>query len=138
MKRVLLIEDSMGDQELIKRAIRKSGFDIDVMLSDNGEHALEVLNITKKGTKQNLPQIVMLDLKIPKLSGKEVLKEIRLNSKTKMLPVVVFTSSREESDLRECYLLGANSFIRKPVNADDFNKAVDLIISYWFQLNELP
>ncbi|MBT3802646.1 MAG: response regulator, partial [Bacteroidetes bacterium] len=67
-----------------------------------------------------------------------VLKEIRLNSKTKMLPVVVFTSSREESDLRECYLLGANSFIRKPVNADDFNKAVDLIISYWFQLNELP
>ncbi|MBT3800084.1 MAG: hypothetical protein HOG05_02940, partial [Bacteroidetes bacterium] len=58
MKRVLLIEDSMGDQELIKRAIRKSGFDIDVMLSDNGEHALEVLNITKKGTKQNLPQIV--------------------------------------------------------------------------------
>jgi two-component system, response regulator len=138
MKRVLLIEDSMDDQELIKRAIRKSGYGIDVMLSDNGEHALEALNITKKGAKQNLPQIVLLDLKIPKLSGKEVLKEIRLNSHTKMLPVVIFTSSREESDLNECYLLGANSFIRKPVNADDFNKAVDLIISYWFHLNELP
>jgi two-component system response regulator len=139
MKHLLLIEDSIDDRELIKRAIKKAGYEVEIHIADNGIDALEILGISQNTTEKVVrPNLVMLDLKIPKLSGKEVLRELRNYPTTMMLPVVVFTSSREESDLKECYQLHVNSFIRKPVNADDFNKAIQQVLDYWLKLNELP
>jgi two-component system response regulator len=130
---VLLVEDNPHDVKLTERAFRKSNILNELRVAKDGVEALEML---EKG--EHLPQIVLLDLKLPRLDGLEVLRKIREQESTRLLPVIILTSSREEQDLIEGYRLGANSYIRKPVDFDKFVDAVRELGLYWLVLNEPP
>jgi two-component system response regulator len=133
-KKILLIEDNPDDVELTKRAFHKSNLANTVDVVSDGEAALKYL-----AEHQNaLPVLVLLDLKLPKLDGLEVLKKIRAAEPTRLLPVVIMTSSKEERDLIDGYRFGANSYIRKPVNFEQFVDSVRTLGMYWLLLNEPP
>jgi two-component system response regulator len=133
-KYILLVEDNPDDEELTLRAFKKGRIKNNVVVVRDGAEALDYLFISKK----DLPQVVLLDLKLPKVSGLEVLREIRSRSETKHLPVVVLTSSKEERDLIESYNLGANSYVCKPVDMIQFTEAIQHLELYWLILNEVP
>ena len=133
-KTILLVEDSPDDVALTLRAFRKQNIGNEVVVAKDGEEALDYLH----GKRKFNPALVLLDLKLPKVSGLEVLKKIRENEETKLCPVVVLTSSKEEKDLIESYKLGANSYIRKPVDFGQFSEAVRTLGLYWLVLNEVP
>ena len=133
-KKILLVEDNPDDVELTLRAFRKVNLANDVDVVTDGEEALKYI----EGHKDVLPVVVLLDLKLPKVEGLEVLKRLRAAEATRLLPVVIMTSSREESDLITSYRLGANSYIRKPVNFEQFVEAVRHLGVYWLLLNEPP
>jgi two-component system, response regulator len=140
-KYILLVEDNKDDQDLTIRALHKGNIKNKVVIVNDGEEALEYLFGTGRYQERDtviLPQIVLLDLKLPKIGGLEVLKQMRENEKTKTLPVTILTSSREETDLIEGYKRGANSFICKPVDIDQFIHAVQQLGLYWLVLNETP
>ncbi len=129
---ILLVEDNPDDERLTLRALRRGNIANEILVARNGEEALTiVLNANP------LPSVVLLDLKLPKVDGLEVLRQIRANERTKLLPVVVLTSSSEESDIIESYNLGANSYVRKPVEIDKFTEAVSQLGLYWAVINEL-
>ena len=130
----MLIEDNPDDTELIKRAFEKSNIMNELLTFGNGEDALAYL-FRPDLREEELPQVILLDLKLPKIDGLEVLKRIRNNEKTGLLPVVILTSSREERDLAAGYRLGANSYIQKPVDFDRFAEAVNDLGLYWLVLN---
>jgi two-component system, response regulator len=140
-KTILLVEDNRDDEELTLRALRKSNIMNEVVVARDGEEALDYLfgkgDYLSRET-ETLPAVVLLDLKLPKISGIEVLREIRANSRTHRLPVVVLTSSREESDLATVYDLGANSYLLKPVDFEKFVEAVGHMGMYWVLFNEIP
>jgi two-component system, response regulator len=127
----MLVEDNLDDERLVVRAFRKAGID-EFVVARTGEEALNLLQESAKGS---YPSLVLLDLKLPKVNGLEVLRHMRENEPTKLVPVVVFTSSDEEGDIMQCYELGANSYIRKPVDYESFMEAVQAVISYWLGLN---
>ena len=131
---LLLVEDNPDDEALTLRAFRKHNLSNEVMVAHDGVEALEMLH----GGNHPLPQVVLLDLKLPRLDGLEVLKRLRGDERTKHLPVVVLTSSQEERDLVESYRLGANSYVRKPVDFAEFVDAVGHLGLYWLVLNRLP
>jgi len=131
-KHILLVEDNPDDELLTLRAIKKAGLPIEVTVVRDGAAALSVLEST---TRENLPDLLLLDLKLPKVNGLEVLRQMRAHDATKVLPVVVFTSSNEEQDIKETYALNGNSYIRKPVDFHQFSDAVLQICRYWLQLN---
>ncbi|MBI1910556.1 MAG: response regulator [Deltaproteobacteria bacterium] len=139
-KRILLIEDDPDDVALTLRAFKKNNIEGEIITINEGAEALDYLFARGKfegRDKKALPQLVLLDLKLPRLDGKAVLKAMRSEIKT-MLPVVVLTSSDEEQDVKDSYRLGANSYIRKPV---DFTRFMDVIRDlgiYWLDLNEAP
>lgn len=133
-KPILLVEDNPDDIELTLRAFRKSNIANEVLVARDGEEALEMI----LGEKRVMPTVVLLDLKLPKIDGLEVLRRIRENEETKLLPVVILTSSREENDLINGYRGGANSYIRKPVDFERFIEAVKTLGVYWLILNEPP
>jgi CheY-like chemotaxis protein len=133
---ILLVEDNADDELLTIRALKKTKIANEIVVAHDGEEALEYL--LAEGGGNDLPVMVLLDLKMPKLSGLEVLREIRLNARTRSLPVVVFTSSNEEKDVVESYSLGVNSYVRKPVDFSQFLEAVERIGLYWMVLNESP
>ncbi len=138
-KRILLVEDNPDDQELTMRALKKNNVKNEVILAQDGQEALDYLFCEGQYSKrdiQDIPQVILLDLKLPKIDGLEVLKRIREDSRTKFLPVVILTSSKEEKDLIESYKLGANSYIRKPVNFEQFMEAIKNLGLYWLVLNE--
>ena len=140
-KVILLVEDNPDDEELTIRTLRKNNILNNVVIAHDGIEALDYLFCTGKYKKRNIgvmPVIIMLDIKLPKVSGLEVLKRIRGNKRTKLLPVVILTSSDEERDLVESYKLGANSYVRKPVDFDQFQKAVQQLALYWLILNKAP
>lgn len=140
-KFILLIEDNKDDQDLTIRALQKGNIKNKIVIVQDGEEALEYLFGTGRYHERDttvLPQIVLLDLKLPKVSGLEVLKQIRENEITKILPVTILTSSKEDTDLREGYHLGVNSYICKPVDIDQFIHAVQQVGFYWLALNETP
>lgn len=140
-KVILLVEDNPDDEELTVRTLRKNNILNIVIVAHDGAEALEYLFGEGKYKKRDtsvMPVIVMLDIKLPKVSGLEVLKRIREDRRTKLLPVVILTSSDEERDLVESYQLGANSYVRKPVDFDQFQKAVQQLALYWLLLNKVP
>jgi two-component system response regulator len=138
---ILLVEDNPDDEELTLRALRKSGVTSTVVVVHDGPEALDYLFATGAFSKRNAldtPRVVLLDLKLPKLSGMEVLKRLREDPRTRWVPVVVLTSSTEEHDIQQCYDLGANSYVRKPVEFDEFLEFIRNLGNYWLKLNERP
>jgi two-component system response regulator len=137
MKPILLVEDNPDDELLTLRALKKNHVQNAVVIARDGPEALDILfGPDRKGG--TVPAMVLLDLKLPKLNGIEVLRQIRNAPVTKMTPVVILTSSREEQDLVAGYELGANSYIRKPVDFSQFSEAVRQLGLYWLVLNEPP
>lgn len=138
---ILLVEDNPDDEALTLRAFKKSNLGNDVVVARDGVEALDYLFGTGAYAGRNpneLPHLVLLDLKLPKLDGLEVLERVRSNPITRLLPVVILTSSKEQEDLINSYSLGANSYIRKPVDFNQFIQAIQHLGLYWLVLNELP
>ena len=138
-KIILLVEDNPDDEVLTLRALRKNRIDNPVVVVRDGAEALDYL--FGRGSyadcrEAELPVMVLLDLKLPKIGGLEVLERLRLDQRTRLLPVVVLTSSREEQDVQEAYMRGANSYIRKPVDFNRFLDTVGQLGNYWLNLNE--
>jgi len=133
-KLILLVEDDPDHELLTIRALKKSNIANDVRVARDGEEAIKMI-LGEEGLR---PQVVLLDLKLPKLDGLEVLRRIRENDATRMLPIVVLTCSDEERDVVRSYKLGVNSYIRKPVNFNDFAEATRQLGLYWLVLNECP
>ncbi len=131
---ILLVEDDPDHEMLTIRALKKSNIANEVRVARDGEEALTALF----GSAPARPQLILLDLKLPKVEGLEVLRRIREHESTRMLPVVVLTSSDEERDVVRSYKLGVNSYIRKPVNFTDFAEATRQLGMYWLVLNECP
>ncbi|MDZ4667691.1 MAG: response regulator [bacterium] len=136
---ILLIEDNMNDAELTIRALRKGQINNHLIHLKNGVDALEFLFGTGKfedRDSSHKPKLILLDLKMPKVDGLEVLKQIKANKLTKAIPVVILTSSKEHPDIERAYALGANSYIVKPVEFDEFTKAVTDLGFYWLLMNQ--
>jgi CheY-like chemotaxis protein len=140
-KIILLVEDNPSDVLLTKRALKKNKIANKLVVAEDGREALDYLLCSGKYAGRDvrdLPAVVLLDLKLPLIDGLEVLKEIRSNEFTKLLPVVILTSSDQEKDIIISYKLGANSYIRKPVDFKQFTEAVRTLGMYWLLLNEVP
>jgi two-component system, response regulator len=135
---ILLVEDNPNDLELALHAFRKHNFANNIEVARDGQEALDYLSGSKDRPAGLLPRLVLLDLKLPKVDGLTVLREIRANPALRHLPVVVLTSSRQEHDIVESYNLGVNSYIVKPVDFDKFVETVQTLGLYWLLLNEPP
>jgi CheY-like chemotaxis protein len=138
---ILLAEDNPDDQELALRAFSKSNLSNQIILAKDGVEALDYLFGRGKYAGDELPTlpaVALLDLKMPRKDGLEVLQEIRAHERTKYLPVVLLTSSKEEQDIVKSYRLGVNSYVRKPVDFNEFLKAIQQLGLYWLILNEAP
>jgi two-component system, response regulator len=133
-KPILLIEDNPYDEALTLRALKKNNISNEVIVAHDGAEAIEFLH----DNGNPLPAIVLLDLKLPKVDGMEVLRRVRAEARTRLLPVVILTTSKEEQDLINGYQLGANSYVRKPVDFVQFTEAVRQLGLYWLVLNESP
>lgn len=138
MKPILLVEDNPNDRLLMERAFKKSKLGNNMVTVHDGQEALDYLFGGDDGEPQPLPILVLLDLKLPKVDGLEVLQQIRSHQRTKLLPVVILTSSKEQDDLVRSYQLGVNSYVRKPVDFNEFVEAVQQLGLYWLILNESP
>lgn len=137
---ILLVEDNPQDAELTIRAFRKHNLANQIYVAEDGAEALEFIFCTGKYNDRDFtkpPKVIFLDLKLPKISGLEVLQEIKSNPLTKSLPVIVVTSSRENPDIKKAYELEANSYVVKPVNFDDFLNAMSQTGLYWLLVNEI-
>lgn len=135
---ILLIEDNPYDAELIINSLRDQNLANDIYLAKDGAQALDYLFQEDGSLRQEKPKLILLDLKLPKVSGLEILRRLKDNEQAKGIPVVVLTSSNVESDIEECYRLGVNSFITKPVEFESFAKAVSSLGHYWLLINKLP
>jgi DNA-binding response OmpR family regulator len=134
---ILLVEDDPDHEALAIRALRKANVANEIKVARDGAEAIEYMQGIAEG-KNPIPQLVLLDLKLPKVEGLDVLRSIRASEKTALLPVVVLTSSDEERDIVASYRLGVNSYIRKPVNFTDFAEATRQLGMYWLLLNQCP
>ena len=140
-KTILLVEDNLDDIDLTLRALKKNNIMNEIKVVNDGIEALDFLLGRGKYTNRDLntlPTVILLDIKLPKIDGMEVLRQIRENEITKLIPVVILTSSREEQDIINGYSLGVNSYVRKPVDFNQFAEAVSQLGLYWLLLNETP
>jgi two-component system, response regulator len=135
---VLLIEDNLDDVALTLRILKKNHFIHTLHVVNDGAAALSHIFGGKEGGKPCLPKLILLDLKLPKVDGLEVLRALKMDERTKNIPVVVLTSSGEERDLEECYKLGVNSYVVKPAEFDEFTLSVAELGAYWLQRNKTP
>jgi two-component system response regulator len=138
---ILLVEDSPEDVELTIRALRRNKLANEIQVAEDGAEALDFLfcrGSFKDRTPSSLPKLVLLDLKLPKVSGMEVLRAIRGDERTKAIPVVVLTSSKEERDLIDGYQLGVNAYAQKPVDFEQFSETVRQIGMFWMLINQPP
>jgi two-component system, response regulator len=140
-KIILLVEDNPDDETLTVRALKKNNIVNKVVVVRDGVEALDYLFVTGAHSGRDItemPEVVLLDLKLPKMDGLEVLKRLRADSRTELLPVIILTSSKEEQDLINGYKLGANSYVRKPVDFAQFSEAIKQLKLYWLIINEPP
>jgi two-component system, response regulator len=140
-KLILLVEDNPDDELLTIMALKENNIMNEVVVAHDGVEALDYMFCTGQYQGRDitiLPQIVLLDLKLPRIDGLEVLQQIRSSDLTRLLPVVILTSSKEDEDVLKSYKLGANSYIRKPVDFKQFTEAIKTLGLYWLVLNELP
>ena len=140
-KTILLVEDNLDDVDLTLRALKKNNIKNEVIVVNDGAEALDFLFGTGTYSGRDLadmPTVILLDLKLPKVDGLEVLRMLRANERTKLLPVVILTSSKEEQDIVTSYSLGVNSYVQKPVDFNQFAEAVNHLGLYWLLLNECP
>lgn len=140
-KIILLVEDNPDDVVLTERALKKANVLNKLVVVKDGVEALDYLFCTGSFTERDAkdtPQVILLDIKLPRVDGLEVLRRLRADQRTCLLPVVILTSSKEERDLVDSYKLGANSYVRKPVNFNQFAEAVRQLGLYWLVLNEAP
>ena len=140
-KSILLIEDNPDDAKLTIHAFEKNNITNEILVINDGVKALDYLfkcGMYSESDTNNLPAVILLDLKLPKLDGHEVLKQIRAHERTKLIPVIILTSSKEEDDLVNCYRNGCNSYVQKPVDFNEFIEAVKSLGIYWLLLNEAP
>jgi len=135
---ILLVEDNPDDVELTTLAFKKNNFANDIVVVEDGQEAIDfLLGDSHKGVeKRGYPELILLDLKLPKIDGHEVLKQIKGQEQTRRIPVVILTSSQEEEDIIKGYDLGANSYVRKPVNYQDFVEVVNNMGVYWLAINK--
>ena len=136
-KPIMLIEDNPDDRDLTIRALKKNNILNPVIVASNGAEALAML-LGDDQRDQGNPALILLDLKLPKIEGLEVLRRIRADERTQVVPVLVLTSSKEEADLRAAYQLGANAYVRKPVAFSEFSEAIHTVGLFWLHLNEPP
>ncbi|MBU4349790.1 response regulator [bacterium] len=137
--KILLVEDNPDDVELTLLAFKKYNLSNEIVVARDGQEALDILFPSEeKSKKSKLPDIILLDLKLPKVSGLEVLKEIKTHPETRIIPVIVLTTSNEDRDIRDSYRLGVNSYIRKPVRFDKFVEVVKQLGLYWILINQVP
>ncbi len=138
---ILLVEDSMSDAELTIRALKKNNLANKLIHLEDGQEALDFIfsegNYSKRKI-ENTPKLIILDLKMPKINGIQVLQKIKSDERTKKIPVIVLTSSKEDPDIQECYRLGVNSYVVKPVKFEKFLDAVSELGLYWILLNQPP
>ena len=134
---LLLVEDNPDDEELARLAFAECRLANDIEVARDGQEALDML-FGENGRERLIPSLVLLDLKLPKVDGLEVLRRIREDERTRCLPIVILTTSKEESDLASSYRNGCNSFIRKPVDFSEFTKAIREVGLYWLLLNQPP
>lgn len=140
-KKILLVEDNPSDIELTLRAFERQKIGNEIIVAEDGKEALEYLFGTGEYSGRDIseqPTVILLDLNLPLIDGKEVLRQIRSNELTRRLPVVILTSSKEEQDLTKSYDLGVNSYIRKPVDFNQFSEAIRQLGLYWLVINEPP
>jgi len=140
-KAILLVEDNPDDQKLTLLAFQKNKIANEIIIRQDGVEALDYLfgrNEYSQRDMRLMPAVILLDLKLPRLNGLEVLKELRADERTKFIPVVILTSSKEDVDITASYALGANSYVRKPVDFTKFTEAIWQLGMYWLLLNELP
>jgi two-component system, response regulator len=138
---ILIVEDNPHDAELTIRALRQKALVNEVFIAEDGQEALDFVFCREKFSGRlpaNSLKVIFLDLKLPKISGLDVLREIKSNPITKQMPVVIITSSREDPDIKKAYELGANGYVVKPVNFDDFVKAIQHTGLFWLLINEAP
>jgi len=136
---ILLVEDNPKDEALTLRALKKGNVANQVVVARDGVEAINYLTMAQDGVNNaKMPHLILLDLKLPKLDGHEVLKRIRSNPRTQVLPVVILTTSVEDEDRLKSYQLGANSYVRKPVDFTEFLQAVSQLGLYWLVINEQP
>ena len=138
---IFLVEDNADDEALTLRALKKNNISNQVIVARDGLEALDFLFAKGKYADRDMtvqPQVMLLDLNLPKIDGLTVLKRLREDERTKLIPVVILTSSKEEQDIIEGYSVGANSYVRKPVDFNDFSEAIRQLGLYWLILNEVP
>lgn len=141
IKKILLVEDNPSDIDLTLRAFEKQKISYEIVVAEDGKEALDYLFGTGEYSDRDImeqPGVILLDLNLPLIDGKEVLKQIRAHEHTRRLPVVMLTSSREDQDVAQSYDLGVNSYIRKPVDFNQFSEAVRQLGLYWLDINETP
>lgn len=139
-KRILMAEDNPHDVELTLRVLRTNSIEVDVDVVEDGEEALDYL-YRRNGFKNRSeidPAIILLDMKMPKLGGAEILQQIKSDERFKCLPAIMLTSSGEIQDIRTCYRLGANGYVIKPVDAKEFVQAIKDLMAFWLSLNQPP
>lgn len=140
-KIILLVEDNPDDVDLTIRAFKKNNIKNEVIVTHDGTEALDYLSGSGKFAGRDtaiMPILILLDIQLPKMNGHEVLRKIRENEKTKLIPVVILTSSKEKNDLQSSYKNGCNSYVQKPVDFAEFNQAIQNLGIYWLLLNEPP
>ena len=138
---IILVEDNPSDADLIKRALNKNNVANKILHLKDGQEVIDYLfgeGQWKGRTTANTPKVILLDLKMPKVSGIEVLKKIKSNEETRSIPVVILTSSKEDPDIKECYKLGVNSYVVKPVGFEEFSTTVAQLGLYWLLINQQP